>query len=80
MYMKISIIKEMKNNFLESSYTAVNWICHWGKRWSSERYRLRVCQLCKSTVRIWKLFLIVMQVKSYIIFEVMFYIDEDLNN
>ena len=44
------------NNFLESSYTAVNWILHWGKRWLSDRYRLRVYQLSKSTVRISKYF------------------------
>ena len=35
---------------------------------------------CKSTFRTSKFFRVIMQVKSNIVFEVMFYIDEDFNN
>ena len=73
--------RKQKNTILESNYKAVNCVLYLGTLWwSLERYCLRVGQFHKSTVRISKFFRVFMQDKSTIIFEVMFYINEDFSN
>ena len=66
----------MKNNFLESSYKAVNWILQWG---NDNHQKGTICEYVNS-IKVqsrFQVFPVIMQVKSNIIFEVMFYIDED---